>query len=116
MPSFFKDPPPVRSEAYRRLVARLPCVHCSIEGCSQAAHPNVGKSKGRKRSDLDCFPLCHEMGNGCHAMFDQHRIFHMHEAPEVEARWKASTVAALIQLAGEERKVRATLVKLGVMP
>jgi hypothetical protein len=115
MPSFFKDPPPVRSEAYRRLVARLPCVNCGVDGASQCAHTNSSKAKGRKQCDLDCFPLCHEGATGCHADFDQYRICPANEMLELEATWKRWTVAALIQLAGEERKVRATLVKLGVM-
>jgi hypothetical protein len=49
---------PVRSEAYRRWIATLPCFACGIEGYSQAAHPNYGRGLGQKASDLDCFPLC----------------------------------------------------------
>lgn len=39
---------PVRSEAYRRAVASLPCVICGIAGQSQAAHGSAGKGMGIK--------------------------------------------------------------------
>ena len=41
---------PVRSEAYRRIVAAMPCIHCGIAGHSQHAHANAGKGKGMKRA------------------------------------------------------------------
>ena len=41
---------PVRSEAYRRIVAAMPCIHCGIAGYSQHAHANAGKGKGMKRA------------------------------------------------------------------
>ena len=49
---------PLRSEAYRRAVASLPCIHCGIEGYSQCAHANTGKGTGTKSSDTESFPLC----------------------------------------------------------
>ena len=49
---------PVRSEAYRRAVASLPCINCKVPGYSQCAHSNSGKGAGIKASDLDSFPLC----------------------------------------------------------
>ena len=48
---------PVRSEAYRRAVASLPCIACGIQGYSQAAHLPP-EAKGMKQSDLLTFPLC----------------------------------------------------------
>lgn len=71
-----REPKPIRSEEYRRLVAFLPCFHCQIEGRSQAAHPNSGKAKGAKLSDLDCFPLCADVpgAEGCHKLFDTYRL------------------------------------------
>lgn len=39
---------PVRSEAYRRLVASLSCVICGVPGYSQAAHGSEGKGMGIK--------------------------------------------------------------------
>jgi hypothetical protein len=64
---------PVRSEAYRRLVAAMPCAICGIEGQSQAAHPNTGKGLGTKADDRLCFALCGPRPGeaGCHARFDQ---------------------------------------------
>ena len=41
---------PIRSQAYLRLVAQLPCKHCGIWGHSQAAHANTGKGMGTKRA------------------------------------------------------------------
>ena len=40
---------PVRSEAYRRAVASLPCIACGIQGYSQAAHLQP-EAKGMKRA------------------------------------------------------------------
>lgn len=42
---------PVRSEAYRRAVASLPCAICGVYGYSQAAHANTGKGMGMKAAD-----------------------------------------------------------------
>lgn len=41
---------PVRSEAYRRLVAAMPCVICGMVGYGQAAHGSTGKGMGIKRT------------------------------------------------------------------
>ena len=44
----------IRSEYYRRYVAALPCIHCGLEGYSQAAHANnsiFGKGMGQKAHD-----------------------------------------------------------------
>jgi hypothetical protein len=51
----------VRSEAYRRLVAAMPCIHCGIEGYSQAAHSDAGadgKGGAIKADDDTCYPAC----------------------------------------------------------
>jgi hypothetical protein len=71
-----KEPQPVRDEAYRRLVASLPCFNCGIHGHSQCAHPNTGKTKGRKLSDDRCFPLCADRVGvvGCHSRFDRYEL------------------------------------------
>ena len=58
---------PVRSEAYRRAVASLPCLFCGVVGYSQAAH--VGpKGAGIKACDLTVVPACctREGEIGCH--------------------------------------------------
>ena len=67
---------PLRSEAYRRAVAGLPCIHCGIEGYSQHAHENDGKGKGMKVDDRCAMPLCctRQGIEGCHAAFDQYRL------------------------------------------
>ena len=61
---------PVRSEAYRRLVAAMPCAMCGIEGYSQAAHADEGKGLGIKSDDRTCFPMCADRPEsyGCHTM------------------------------------------------
>lgn len=87
---------PVRSEAYRRLVAALPCAHCRITGYSQAAHPPP-TAKGRKEDDRTTFPLCCTRPGvtGCHADFDQMRLF-PRPAMRYEAdRWGRQTRAAI---------------------
>jgi hypothetical protein len=65
----------LRSEAYRRWVAELPCICCGIEGYTQCAHSNLaihGKGDHLKASDENTFPLCIPHGDhqGCHAPFD----------------------------------------------
>lgn len=68
---------PLRSEAYLRLVAAMPCCICGIEGNSQAAHPNTGKGMGMKTDDRLAFALCGPRPGeaGCHAKFDQGGLF-----------------------------------------
>jgi hypothetical protein len=68
---------PVRSEAYRRAVASLPCAICGIEGHSQCAHSNAGKGMGQKSDDRNSFALCGPRPGeaGCHARFDQGALF-----------------------------------------
>lgn len=89
---------PVRSEAYRRAVASLPCINCGVPGHSQCAHSNSGKGAGIKASDLDSFPLCTvhpgaEGGlvQGCHENFDQGALFTKAVRRELEPVWAADT-------------------------
>ncbi len=88
---------PIRSEAYRRAVAALPCINCCIVGYSQAAHPNTGKGTGTKCSDLDCFPLCADRPGvrGCHSQFDQGALFTKDRRRELEPLWAAQTRAVI---------------------
>lgn len=83
----------VRSEAYRRAVAGLPCIHCGIAGISQCAHANTGKGAGIKTSDLDSFPLCacQPDRRGCHSKFDQGALFTKTERRLIEPAWIADT-------------------------
>lgn len=89
---------PVRSEAYRRAVASLPCINCKVPGYSQCAHSNSGKGAGIKASDLDSFPLCTvHLGadgglvQGCHERFDQGALFSKAVRRELEPVWAADT-------------------------
>lgn len=80
-----KDPEPIRSEPYRRLVAALPCSACRIEGFGQAAHPPP-KAKGKKECDLDIFSLCCARPGvpGCHYLFDTMQLI-----PRAAMRYEA---------------------------
>ena len=84
---------PVKDEAYRRLVAALPCIACGVHGYSQAAHPNTGKGMGRKTSDRDCFPLCCDRPEvrGCHDLFDKNVMFKKADRQATEQRWTKQT-------------------------
>ena len=89
---------PVRSEAYRRAVASLPCINCGVPGYSQCAHSNSGKGAGIKASDLDSFPLCTvhpgadgSLVQGCHERFDQGALFLKSVRRELEPVWAADT-------------------------
>lgn len=88
----------VRSEAYRRLVAALPCICCGFHGHSQAAHPNTGKGAGTKTDDRLCFPLCTETPGrqGCHSKFDQGAMFTKGERRAIEVEWAARTRARIL--------------------
>ena len=83
---------PVRSEAYRRAVASLPCTACGIQGYSQAAHLPP-EAKGMKQSDLLTFPLCCTRVGipGCHQDYDQYRLFPRDAAMTVGRAWAADT-------------------------
>ena len=84
---------PVRSEAYRRAVASLPCAICGVPGYSQAAHANQGKGMGMKACDLTCFPACGPRPGfqGCHAALDQGALFLKAVRREMEPVWAADT-------------------------
>ena len=96
---------PVRSEAYRRAVASLPCINCKVPGYSQCAHSNSGKGAGIKASDLDSFPLCtvHPgadggLVQGCHERFDQGALFTKAVRRELEPVWAADTQRRVLAL------------------
>ncbi len=87
---------PVRSEAYRRLVASRPCINCGIEGYSQHAHENHGKGMGLKVDDRRGMPLCHVGANDCHGRFDRYELFPS-RAEHIAAgkRWSKETAQAI---------------------
>lgn len=87
----------VRSEAYRRVVAGLPCKICGVVGYSQAAHPNAGKGGGIKTDDRLCFALCCDRPGvqGCHPKFDQGALYSRPRRRVLEAQWSAETAATI---------------------
>lgn len=91
---------PVRSEAYRRAVASLPCAICGVPGYSQAAHANTGKGMAMKACDLTCFPACGPRPGfqGCHAALDQGALFLKAVRRELEPVWAADTRRKLLAL------------------
>ena len=91
---------PVRSEAYRRAVASLPCAICGAPGYSQAAHANQGKGMGMKACDLTCFPACGPRPGiqGCHAALDQGALFTKAVRRELEPVWAADTQRRLLAM------------------
>ena len=82
----------VRSEAYRRLVAAMPCQICGRPGPNQAAHPNTGKGMSMKADDRLCFALCADRfgAQGCHSLFDQGAMMTKAQRREFErmAAWR----------------------------
>lgn len=84
---------PVRNEAYRRLVAAMPCVICGMVGYGQAAHGSAGKGMGIKASDLELFCLCADRPGvrGCHSLLDQGALFTKAVRRELELVWAADT-------------------------
>lgn len=87
----------VRSEAYRRLVAAMPCKHCGRIGRSQAAHPPP-QGKALKQDDRLVFPLCADelMRRGCHPRFDNYELFTHEVALAWAAQWAFETRAEII--------------------
>lgn len=94
----FPKPQTVRSEAYRRAVASLACIHCGRPGPTQAAHPSTGRGGAMKTDDRRCFPLCApRIGDmGCHARFDQGALFPKQVRREVEQEWTRRTQLLLL--------------------
>ena len=90
----FPKSQPVRSAAYRRIVASLPCVICGVPGYSQAAHGSDGKGMGIKACDLKTlFPACCDRPGvrGCHSRIDQGALFSKAVRHELEPVWAADT-------------------------
>ena len=91
---------PVRSEAYRRAVATLPCAICGVAGHSQAAHANQGKGMGIKACDLTLFPACCDRPGvrGCHSQLDQADLFTKAVRRTLEPAWAADTQRRLLAM------------------
>ncbi|CAN5297065.1 hypothetical protein BH10PSE16_BH10PSE16_01000 [soil metagenome] len=87
----------IRCELYLRLVAAMPCKACGIQGHSQAAHlPPEGKCI--KQDDRLTFALCCVRMDvpGCHADYDQYRMFTRLIAMTVGRAWAADTRRQII--------------------
>jgi hypothetical protein len=89
---------PVRSEAYRRLVAAMPCARCGVHGRSQAAHADLGKGAHIKSDDRTCYPACAaQVGSiGCHALIGSTGTLPREVRRELEALYAAETRAAIL--------------------
>lgn len=90
----FPKSAPVRSAAYRRIVASLPCCICGVPGYSQAAHGSDGKGMGIKACDLKTlFPACCDRPGvrGCHSRLDQGALFTKAARHALEPAWAADT-------------------------
>lgn len=105
----------VRSEAYRRAVAALPCFACGVTGYSQAAHGDEGKGMAMKTTDLSCWPGCSERpgNNGCHHFVG--RVMDREARRVFERRAAAETQATLIMQSRSDAKLRAVLVSVGLL-
>ena len=90
---------PVRDEAYRRLVASLPCAHCKRPGPSQCAHADEGKGFSIKASDLETYPLCADAPGrrGCHSLIGASGMFTRDQRRALESAYVAQTRARLGQ-------------------
>ena len=123
---FPKDPKPVRSEDYRRLVASLDCIFCGRGGASQACHPNSsglilgrpGKMKGRKACDLLCFPAGHEFACGHHKAYDEYRLEMTGgkaRQAEMEPILAQMTQEKLIAMSENDQSIRRILFNVGLL-
>ncbi|MBB6559604.1 hypothetical protein HNP48_002271 [Acidovorax soli] len=105
-PSAFRQPQPivdgaaaiakdnaVRSVAYQRAVASLPCIICGVPGYSQAAHGSKGKGTSRKACDMTLFPACCDRPGvrGCHLQLDQGALYSKDVRRALEPVWAADT-------------------------
>jgi hypothetical protein len=82
-----------RSEAYRRLVASLPCAHCGLVGYSNACHADEGKGMGMKSDDRTCWPGCVDRPgrSGCHSLIGARGMFTREQRRVIEAKHAAAT-------------------------
>jgi hypothetical protein len=84
---------PARDEAYRRLVAALPCAHCGRPGPSQVCHVDQGKGMGIKTSDYDTWPGCADalFRQGCHSIIGSSGRLSRDERRALEREYAAKT-------------------------
>jgi hypothetical protein len=91
---------PCRSEAYRRLVAALPCIVCGRPGPSQAAHADQGKGMAIKSDDRTCYPACATLPGraSCHDLIGSGGLYTRDERRVVERVYGARTRATILAL------------------
>lgn len=108
---------PVRSEAYRRLVSRLPCIVCGIEGYTQACHGDMDKGMGMKTSDLTCWPGCgpHDGLPGCHYTIGSTGTLTREERRAAEKQFAQQTQEKLRRMAIDDRHMFAVLRCVGLV-
>lgn len=84
---------PVRHEGYRRLVARLPCMSCGVDGYSNACHGDMGKGMAIKSDDRTCWPGCVDRPGvvGCHTQFGASGSMPRAERRRLEAEFAQRT-------------------------
>lgn len=109
---------PVRNEAYRRLVASLPCWLCGTHGRSQAAHADQGKGVAMKSDDRTCYPLCcTQLGMpGCHDLVGASGRWTKAERREMEVHAARETQIRLIAAGLSDAKVRQVLIDMELWP
>jgi hypothetical protein len=107
----------VRSEAYLRAVASLPCWRCGICGFSQACHGDAGKGMAMKACDLTAWPGCGPRQNepGCHYLIGSTGRLTREMRRSIEKQAAEETQALLKKMAEHDRKLRATLEKVGLL-
>jgi len=106
----------IRSEAYRRAVAALPCWRCGICGFSQAAHGDAGKGLAMKSCDSTCYPLCGPRQNepGCHWLIGTSGRLSRAHRRSIEAQAARETRELLWKMAEHDHELRALLHKLEI--
>lgn len=85
-----------RSESLRRAVASLECMHCGLEGSTQASHSNQsrdGRGMGHKSSDACLAALCFV----CHNEADYSHKLSREDKIELWDNAYRKTVRALIE-------------------
>lgn len=90
---------PVRSEAYRRLVAAMDCINCGKPGPSQCAHSDSGKGLSIKSDDRTCYPACATAPGlvGCHDLIGASGIYTRDERRAIERLYGAATRAKILE-------------------
>ena len=84
---------PIQHESYMRLVRKLPCAHCGIEGPNQFCHSDEGKGTGIKSDCRLGWPGCGPRVDapGCHYLIGTQRIYPKEERRALEARMARET-------------------------